>query len=449
MFLGEKCAVFGINSSAEVSNSIYEALHVLQHRGQESAGIATFDGSLYLYKGMGLVSEVFNRELLSTLKGTVGIGHVRYSTAGVSALENAQPLYLESKSLSIVIGHNGHVMNFEEIKSYLKSNGVKLSTTSDSEAIGALLLLKGNDFESAFEDIMRIIKGSYCLTILTSEGDLISVRDPLGFRPLSLGRNKTSFMTASETVAFDILNANHERDVSPGELVYISDGFECYKICDSRIHRHCMFEFVYFARPDSIVENRLVYQVREKIGRTLAREHPVDADLVVPVPESAVPASIAYSNESGIPLALGLTKNRYVGRTFLMPYQEHRENAVHLKLNPMEKVLKGKSIVLLDDSIVRGTTSKRIVELVRSAGAKEIHMRIGCPPIKGPCFFGIDIATKEELIASFKTVEEIRKLLNADSLGYLSIEGLINSIGLPENELCIACLTGEYHYSIE
>ncbi len=448
MFLGEKCAVFGINSTDEVSNSIYEALHVLQHRGQESAGIATFDGEMRHHKGMGLVSDVFDRELLSTLKGNIGIGHVRYSTAGLSALENAQPFYLKSKDFSIVIGHNGHVMNFDEIKSHLKSNGVKLSTTSDSEAIGALLLLKGNDFVSAFEDIMGFVKGSYCLTILTSEGDLLSVRDPLGFRPLSLGKNKTSFVTASETVAFDILSASRTRDVSPGELIYISNGFEGHKICESKVHRHCMFEFVYFARPDSIVEDRLVYKVRENIGRTLAKEYPVNADLVVPVPESAVPASIAYSNESGIPLALGLTKNRYIGRTFLMPYQEHRENAVHLKLNPMEMVLKDKSIVMLDDSIVRGTTSRRIVDMVRRAGAKEIHMRIGCPPIKGPCYFGIDIETKKELIASFKSVEEIRKTLNADSLGYLSIEGLIDSIGLSTNELCTACLTGDYYYDI-
>lgn len=448
----DKCGIVGAYSrkmSSDVSRQIYYGLYALQHRGQESAGISAYNGSgISTFRGMGLVCDVFNNGNIEGIDGHVGIGHVRYSTTGKSKIENSQPFFSEFDSGTIAIAHNGDIINSMELRCELELLGYEFKSTTDSEVICHLLTRehsKTQDMVDAIRNVTEMLTGSYSLVILIN-GDLFVVRDPSGIKPLSMGEMEDLILVASETVAFDVVGANYVRDVEPGEIIHIGDEINSYKLSDKDKPRraHCMFEYVYFARPDSALDGRSVYNVRLNIGKELFHEFPADADVVMPVPDSAITAAIGYSRESGLGYGEGLIKNRYVGRTFIMPTQEERETSVRLKMNPIKSELEGKSIVLVDDSIVRGTTSKSLVKVLREAGAREIHLRVGCPPIISPCYYGIAMATKKELIASDKDVEEIRKTLGVDSLGYLSLESLIKCIGLEDGHLCVGCLTGDY-----
>ncbi|WP_018962541.1 amidophosphoribosyltransferase [Coprothermobacter platensis] len=444
--LTEDCGVFGAAlDKTDVSVYIYYGLQALQHRGEESAGIAVYDGSeTRLEKGMGLVSEVFNNALIKTLKGNVGIGHVRYSTTGVSNLFNAQPLLAHLMGHSIAVAHNGNLINADELRSELEKEGRIFQTTSDTEIIVQLIaknLDKG--FENALLETIKRIHGSYSLLVLFDDV-LVGVRDPNGIRPLCIGKNEAGFLLSSESCALDVVNARLLRDVEPGEVVILSkDGIrsikENYKDVPTK---HCVFEYIYFARPDSVVDGKSVYLSRMEMGRQLARESAVKADWVVPVPDSGNSAARGYAVESGIPSVDGLIKNKYVGRTFIAPEQSMRESALRVKLNVLRELVKDKSIVLVDDSIVRGTTMKRLVRLIKEAGAKEVHLRISSPPIVMPCYFGIDMPSRKQLISAQMSTEEVRNLVGADSLHFLSLEGLINSVGT--TALCTGCLNGDY-----
>lgn len=444
------CGVVGvsINSQEELSALyIYYALYALQHRGQESAGIATFDGErAHIIKEMGLVSEVFNTKRLNKLPGPLGIGHVRYSTTGASRIENSQPLLIRYKGGTIAIAHNGNLVNSKELRAELEAEGRIFTTDSDTEVIAYLLVkeLLKSDFKDAVQNLMQRLVGSYSLTLLV-DGVVAAIRDPLGIKPLCIGKIDGGYIVASESAAIDVLGGTLIRDVRPGELVILKDGkLKSQQICRSKNAAHCFFEYTYFARPDSIMNGKLVYDIRRRIGETLVDEHDKKADVICPVPDSGITFAIGYSIKSGLYYIEGLMKNRYVGRTFIMPGQEMREIAVRLKLNAIRSNIEGKRVALIDDSIVRGTTSKRIVDLIRSAGAKEVHVRIGSPPIMAPCYFGIDMATREELIAAHKSIEGVALVLGVDSLGYISIDGLVKSIGIPAEDLCLACVTGEY-----
>ena len=448
----DKCGIVGAYSrdtSVHVSRQIYYGLYSLQHRGQESAGISVHNGDeISTFRGMGLVCDVFNNGNVQGMDGNVGIGHVRYSTTGKSKLENSQPFFSDFDSGTVAVAHNGDIINSPELRCELELLGYEFKSTTDSEVLCHMLtreLSKTPEIVDAIRNITKMLTGSYSLVILVND-DLFVARDPSGIKPLSMGKMDDLTMVASETVAFDVIGAKYIRDVEPGEIIHISDDIKSYKLPDEDKPRraHCMFEYVYFARPDSILDGSSVYNVRLNIGKALSKEFSADADVVMPVPDSAITAAIGYSRESGLGYGEGLIKNRYVGRTFIMPSQEERETSVRLKMNPIKSELEGKSIVLVDDSIVRGTTSKSLVKVLREAGAKEIHLRVGCPPIISPCYYGIAMATKKELIASDKDVEEIRKTLGVDSLGYLSIESLIKCIGIDNGNLCVGCLTGEY-----
>jgi amidophosphoribosyltransferase len=450
--LQDKCGIVGAYShkkSNKVSRAIYYGLYALQHRGQESAGISAHDGNeMSTYRGMGLVCEVFNNGNIKGLDGYVGIGHVRYSTTGKSKIENSQPFFEKFDYGTIAVAHNGDIINSMELREELKQQGHEFKSSTDSEVICRLLTkeyTRTGDIVKAIQKVSKRLTGSYALVILLNN-DLIAVRDPMGIKPLSLGKKDDVTLIGSESVAFDVLGGEYVRSVEPGEILIINDEIKSFKMENSVKTKkaHCIFEYVYFARPDSILDDRSVYEVRLNIGRSLSRECSADAEVVMPVPDSAITASIGYSRESGLPYGEGLIKNRYVGRTFIMPTQEERENSVRLKMNPVKSELESKKIVLIDDSIVRGTTSKATVDVLKEAGVKEIHLRIGCPPIISPCYYGIAMATKKELIASNKEIEEIREYLGVDSLGYLSVESLVKCIGMPEDELCIGCLTGEY-----
>lgn len=452
----DKCGILGAYSkikTEDISRQIYYGLYSLQHRGQESAGISAYDGvEMSTYRGMGLVCDVFNNGNIKGLNGNVGIGHVRYSTTGKSLIENSQPFVSEFDSGTIAIAHNGDIINSMELRKNLECDGHEFRSTTDSEVICHLLTIEyaqTGDMVKAMKNVSKRLVGSYSLVILIN-GDLMVVRDPVGIKPLSMGKVDGMTLVASETVAFDVVGAEYVRDVEPGEILVINDEIKSFTMPQrENIRRaHCMFEYVYFARPDSILDGRNVYDVRLNIGRALFQEHGVDADVVMPVPDSAITAAIGYSRQSNLPYGEGLIKNRYIGRTFIMPTQEERETSVRLKMNPIKSELEGKRIVLVDDSIVRGTTSKALVDVLREAGAKEIHLRVGCPPIISPCYYGIAMATKKELIASDKEVEGIRKTLGVDSLGYLSLESLVECIGVKKDELCTGCLTGEYPTSL-
>lgn len=452
----DKCGILGAYSkikTEDISRQIYYGLYSLQHRGQESAGISAYDGvEMSTYRGMGLVCDVFNNGNIKGLNGNVGIGHVRYSTTGKSLIENSQPFVSEFDSGTIAIAHNGDIINSMELRKNLECDGHDFRSTTDSEVICHLLTIEyahTGDMVKAMKNVSKRLVGSYSLVILIN-GDLMVVRDPVGIKPLSMGKVDGMTLVASETVAFDVVGAEYVRDVEPGEILVINDEIKSFTMPQrENIRRaHCMFEYVYFARPDSILDGRNVYDVRLNIGRALFQEHGVDADVVMPVPDSAITAAIGYSRQSNLPYGEGLIKNRYIGRTFIMPTQEERETSVRLKMNPIKSELEGKRIVLVDDSIVRGTTSKALVDVLREAGAKEIHLRVGCPPIISPCYYGIAMATKKELIASDKEVEGIRKTLGVDSLGYLSLESLVECIGVKKDELCTGCLTGEYPTSL-
>ncbi len=454
MGLKEACGIVGIASDTDVSYEIFTALRALQHRGQESAGISVFTESsgIVTLKGMGLVTEAFSEEDLSEIKGNTGIGHVRYSTAGESSIKNAQPIEMHIVSGMIALAHNGELVNAESLRNYYKEKGWAFFTTSDSEVIIRLLskeLHDGRDEVTAIKDVMRSINGSYALVILIN-GRLYAARDPMGIKPLALGRKGDTWMVASESVAFDALGLELVRDVQPGEIIELKNGsVVSHRTEVPEKSAHCFFEWVYFARSDSILDNVLVYDVRKRIGEFLAHEAPVDADIVVPVPDSGRAHAIGFSEASGIRYAEGLMKNRYVDRTFIMPDQKMREYNVSVKLNPIRSMIEGKRVVLVDDSIVRGTTMKKIVSMLKEAGASEVHVRIGCPPIVAPCYLGIDMKTRAQLIASDRSVDEIREHIGADSLAYISIEGLVKAIGKDRNELCMGCITGEYPVKIE
>ncbi len=442
----DACGVFGIASHPEASNLVYLGLHALQHRGQESAGIATTDGErLHIEIGMGQVGDVFQAARLERLPGAGGIGHVRYSTAGSSDLKNAQPMRVRCHKGEIAVAHNGNLVNAERLKANLEQDGSIFSTSSDTEVILHLIARSHQkSIEDAIVDALAQVKGAYSLVFLTHDA-LIGVRDPMGFRPLSLGRHDGAFVLASETTAFDLIGARFVRDVEPGEIVVIRGGeVRSYKPFAEVDPHACIFEYVYFARPDSLLWGRNVSRVRKRLGAQLAKEAPVEADLVVPIPDSGIFAALGYAHESGIPYDQGLVRSHYIGRTFIEPTQSIRHFGVKLKLNPVREVLEGKRIVLVDDSIVRGTTSRKLVSMVREAGAKEVHMRISCPPTVGPCYYGVDTPRRSELIASTHSVEETRKHIRAASLAYLTLEGMLEAVGGSEDGFCTACYTNKY-----
>ncbi len=443
------CGIVGAYSKKEnVSYLIYYALLTLQHRGQESCGIVTRkNGEFKIHKGMGLVTSTFHKGILNYLSGNVGIGHTRYSTTGRSSLENSQPILLNYSLGRFAIVHNGNIANAYFLRKELQSKGHVFLTTTDTEIIAHLIIknyIEERDIIQAIKNTSELLIGSYSLIILTDDY-LIGVRDPYGIRPLSLGMGNDTIVLASENVVFDVLEMDFVRDIYPGEIFLIDkDGnVESYHLKRKR-NAFCAFEYIYFARADSIINGISVYKVRERLGEIMARKDYIDGDFVSPVPDSAIPYAIGYSNYRGIPYRESLIRNRYVGRTFIMPKQSERKIAVRLKLNPISHEIKGKRIILIDDSIVRGTTSKRIINMLKKSGAKEVHYRVCSPMIISPCMLGIDMPTKEELIAYNKTVEEIRKEIGADSLIYLTVDELVEGIGLSKDELCLGCFTGKY-----
>ncbi len=441
------CGIFGIFGHPEAAQLTYLGLHALQHRGQESAGIASSDGTrLYTSRHMGLVADVFTQRDLERLKGAAAIGHVRYSTAGETRIQEAQPLAVECRHGSVAVAHNGNLVNAEELRRELEESGSIFQSSADTEVI-VHLMARNPDPDPArrLVDALDRVKGAYSLLVLTPRA-LLAVRDPRGIRPLVLGRLRGGYVVASESTAFRLLDASPLREVQPGELLVVDkDGLRSSFPFGRRERRFCVFESVYFARPDAVFGDESVYASRVRMGRRLAEEHPVDADVVVGVPDSGMPAAIGYSRQSGIPLELGLIRSHYVGRTFIQPGQAVRHFGVRLKLSAVEQVLAGKRVVVVDDSIVRGTTCRKIVKIIRAAGAKEVHFRVSSPPTKYPCYYGIDTPDRGELIAASHTVEEIAAFLDCDSLGYLSLEGLRWAVGDAEGEAhCDACFTGEY-----
>jgi amidophosphoribosyltransferase len=447
----DECGVFGVYGHPEAANLTYLGLYALQHRGQESAGIVASTGKdLNLHRAMGEVEEIFQPGVLAKLPGSSAIGHTRYSTAGDKALLNAQPIMIDCNKGKIALAHNGNLTNALEWRRKLEHRGSIFQSNSDTEVIVHLIARsQARNFSAALGDALNQVEGAYSLLVLTSE-ELYAVRDPRGFRPLALGKIATvdgseAWAVASETCAFDLMNAEYVRDIEPGEMLRISRaGIESIRFSPPKPHQFCIFEHVYFSRPDSTVFGRSVNESREMLGRLLAREHPVEADMIVPIPDSGVPAAIGYSLESKIPFRMGLIRNHYIGRTFIEPSQAIRNFGVKLKLNPVRNLVTGKRVVLVDDSIVRGTTSRKLVRLMREAGAKEVHMRISCPPTISPCYYGVDTPTKEELIASSNTPEQICKYLGADSLGYLSLSGLRQAVNDKDGEFCTSCYTGVY-----
>jgi amidophosphoribosyltransferase len=450
----DECGVVAIYQHPEAEKLAYLGLHALQHRGQESAGIVTSDGlTLHMHKAMGLVADIFVEDVLAQLRGTLAIGHTRYSTAGDSALLNAQPIMVQSNKGAMALAHNGNLVNAAEIRARLESQGSIFQTNSDTEVIVHLIALsKEQTLPEAMADALRRVEGAFSL-VMISPDRIFAARDPRGFRPLAMGKipkqpgeKQDTVVFASETCAFDLIGAEYVRDVKPGELIVIGpEGMTSRFYSPSPSQSSCIFEHVYFSRPDSIVFGRPVQESRENLGRQLAREAPVEADIVVPVPDSGVTAAVGYAAESGLPFRFALIRNHYVGRTFIEPRQTVRDFGVKLKLNPVRSLLEGKRVVLIDDSIVRGTTSRKIVRMIRNAGAKEVHMRVSCPPTISPCFYGVDTPSKRELIAANKSVEEIREFIGADSLSYLSLEGLKKACGDGEKTTyCTACYTGVY-----
>jgi amidophosphoribosyltransferase len=450
----DECGVTAIFSHPEAEKLAYLGLHALQHRGQESAGIVTSNGiALRAHRAMGLVADIFTEEVLSQVHGSLAIGHTRYSTAGDSALFNAQPIMVQSNKGMIALAHNGNLVNAQEVRHRLEGQGSIFQTNSDTEVIVHLIALsKEHTLPEAMADALRRVEGAFSLVMLSPDR-VFAARDPRGFRPLAMGRiprlegqRQDTIVFASETCAFDLIGATYEREVKPGELVIVgSEGITSRFYSPVAAQSSCIFEHVYFSRPDSLVFGRPVQASREGLGRQLAREAPADADIVVPVPDSGVTAAVGYAAESGIPFRFGLIRNHYVGRTFIEPRQSVRDFGVKLKLNPVRTLLEGKRVVLIDDSIVRGTTSRKIVRMIRNAGATEVHMRVSCPPTVSPCFYGVDTPSKKELIAANKSVDEIREFIGADSLAYLSLEGMKKACADGEKTTyCTACYTGVY-----
>ena len=442
----DECGVFGIFGHPEAANMTYLGLYALQHRGQESAGIASSDGQqVRISRAMGYVADTFDGPTLSGLPGPLAIGHVRYSTAGESKLLNAQPILIDCAHGQIAICHNGNLVNARELRDELVRQGSIFQSNSDTEVVLHLYARsKARNIEDAIVESVSQAQGAFSLVMLTKDR-LIAIRDPHGFRPLALGRLGDAYVVCSETCAMDLIGATYERDVDPGEVLIISaDGVRSIKPFAPAPLAHCIFEHVYFARPDSYVFGRSVNEVRTELGRVLAREQPVGADVIVPVPDSGVCAAVGYAEASGVPLRMGLIRNHYVGRTFIQPQASIRHFGVKVKLNPVRSVLNGRRVVLVDDSLVRGTTSQKIVRMVRAAGAKEVHVRISCPPTISPCFYGVDTPRKSELIAATHTLEEIREFLEADSVAYLSLDGLMSTVGSERKSYCSSCYTGNY-----
>ncbi len=443
----DECGVFGIFGHPEAANLTYLGLRALQHRGQESAGIAAADGEkVRVVRAMGHVADAFDEAVLQALPGHLAIGHTRYSTAGQSTVENAQPILIDCAHGQIAVGHNGNLVNARELKDELVTNGSIFQTGSDTEVVLHLYARsKARSVEEALTESISQVRGAYSLVLLT-KNRMIAARDPHGFRPLVLGRLGQAHIVCSETCALDLIDAKYVRDIEPGEILIVSDGgIRSIKPFPDMPKSHCVFEHVYFARPDSYVFGRSVNEVRTNLGRILARESPVPADVVVPIPDSGVCAAIGYAEEARLPLQMGLIRNHYVGRTFIQPQQSIRHFSVKVKLNPVRSILEGRRVVLIDDSIVRGTTSRKIVKMVKAAGAREVHLRISCPPTISPCFYGVDTPSRSELIAATHTIDEIRKYVEADSVAYLSIEGLRAAVG-PEQagSYCTSCYTGVY-----
>ena len=443
----EACGVFGVYAPGEeVGRVTYFGLYALQHRGQESAGIAVTSGDgILVVKDMGLVSQVFDEKSFVSLRGEYAIGHVRYSTTGSTFWENAQPMYELTRRGPIAIAHNGNLVNTVQLRESLAQEGATFTSTTDTEVIGALINSSAADTTAgAIEDVFPRMKGAYSLAILTEEG-LLGVRDPNGIRPLCIGTRDGGTFLASESAALDVVGAKLLREVEPGEIVHINEnGISSQRFVPSAKPALCIFEFIYFARPDSLLYDRLLYDARKEMGMHLAEEAPVEADIVIPVPDSGVPAAIGFAEKSGIPFGEGLIKNRYIGRTFIQPSPSIRQLGVRLKLNPLTPVIAGKRLVVVDDSIVRGTTSRKIVEILKEAGAREVHMRVSSPQIKYPCFYGIDTADRNELIASRLDVAEVRDFLGADSLHHLSMDNLVKSCCASKDRFCTACFEGQY-----
>jgi amidophosphoribosyltransferase len=448
----EACGIFGIFGPGEdVARITFFGLYALQHRGQESAGIVTADGErLIAHTRMGLVNQVFTEEDLLGLRGHIAVGHTRYSTTGSSKIHNAQPIIARTPQFELALAHNGNLVNAGPLREELTEAGIQFRTTSDTEIIARMFCEgTGQDLVDRIRRSMAKMIGAYSL-VVTTRDQLLAIRDPLGVRPLCLGKLNTSWVVASESCALATVGAQYIREVAPGEIVVIDEaGVQSYPAPEPRLQATCMFEYIYFARPDSVLNNRLVYQARQEMGRELAREHPADADIVIAVPDSAVPGAIGYAQQSGIPFAEGLVKNRYIGRTFIQPDQRIREVGIQLKLNPLPEVLAGKRVVVVDDSVVRGTTVRPIVNLLRQAGAVEVHLRIHAPPMRHPCYLGVDTARRNELIAARMDVPEIRDHVGADSLGYLSLEGLMHAISVSGAALCQGCFTGKYPVPVQ
>ncbi|OLO26470.1 amidophosphoribosyltransferase [Alkalihalophilus pseudofirmus] len=448
--LNEECGVFAVWGHKDAAQITYYGLHSLQHRGQEGAGIVVTDGEkLTAHRGLGLVNEVFASNDFETLYGKAAIGHVRYATAGGGGLANVQPLLFRSQTSSLAIAHNGNLVNANQLKHQLESMGSIFQSTSDTEVLAHLI--KRSTYprlEDKMMNSLTMIKGAYAFVVLT-ENKLMVALDPHGLRPLSLGKLGDAYVVASETCAFDVVGAKFEREVKPGELIVIDDeGIRSEMFAQSSGRAICSMEYIYFARPDSNVDEINVHKARKNLGKQLALQAPIEADVVTGVPDSSISAAIGYAEQTGIPYELGLIKNRYVGRTFIQPSQELREQGVKMKLSAVRGVVEGKRVVMIDDSIVRGTTSRRIVKMLREAGATEVHVRISSPPITNPCFYGIDTSTKEELIAASNSIEEMREMMGADSLEFLSVEGMLEGIGRSNEDTncgqCVACFTGNY-----
>ena len=448
----DECGVFGISGSSEAANHTYLGLHALQHRGQEAAGIVSADGAqLYAHRALGLVQDVFSAPVLEKLPGDRAIGHVRYSTAGCSHVKNAQPIAIDYAHGSIALAHNGNLTNTNEIRSRLELQGSIFQTSSDTEVI-VHLIARSREVTTVdrVADALRQTKGAYSLMVLTPT-ELIAVRDPWGFRPLAIGRLKDAYVFASEPVAFELIAAEYIRDVEPGEMVVVDkQGLRSLRPFAREPAKMCVFEFVYFARPDATMGGINVYEARKRLGRALAREAPATADVVIPVPDSGVPAALGYAQEAELPFELGLVRSHYVGRTFIEPQSSIRHFGVRLKLSPNRALIQGKRVIVVDDSIVRGTTSRKIVKMLRDAGAREVHLRISSPPTRWPCFYGVDTPSRSELIASSHTNDEIAKYVTADSIGYLSVDALHRAVGATGGAgYCDACFTGDYPVSFE
>jgi len=442
----EECGVFGVFGHDDAAKLTYFGLYALQHRGQESAGIVSSDGkNVNEYKAMGLVSEVFNEERLKRLKGHLAIGHVRYSTTGSPVIQNAQPFRVRHAGCTIAVAHNGNLINVNEIKKALEEKGSIFQTTMDSEIMVHLIAKsRAQGLEGAIGHTMSLIKGAYSV-VLATEDTLVGFRDPLGLRPLCIGMLNNSYVLSSETCALDLIQAKYIRDVSPGEAVIINkNGLRSFQVLHPKRQANCIFEFIYFARPDSNIFGKNVYAFRKELGKALSQEVTIDADFVMPFPDSGNYAAIGFSQAANIPFEFGVIRNHYVGRTFIQPSQSMRDFGVRVKLNPVKKVIQGKRVVIVEDSIVRGTTSKTRVKAIREAGAKEITMLISCPPIRYPCFYGIDFSTKGELIASNSTIDEIRSYLELDGLHYLGLDSMIRASGRKMEDFCLACFNGDY-----